>query len=112
MIGSWIKAAKTKSGGGLGKATFVTYTDAECTITPKNATVTLDVNEECTVTPDGSISDFACFENKVRYKNYEKDGECSGDNMKFNELAVGVCQEFPGPHQTFKMINSDSYDCV
>ena len=29
-----------------------------------------------------------------------------------NELPVGVCEEFPGPVQTWKLIESSTYNCI
>ncbi len=91
---------------------FTTYTDEACTqLPPKDSEVHLDINTACNPTPDSSISELACYEDRITYTNHPNTNDCSANGIA-NELFVGVCQEFPGPARTWKLIESESYDCL
>lgn len=92
--------------------TFTTYTDADCTELPSaNSVVNLDTTVACNETPDSSISELVCLEDRITYTNHPNSSDCSADGIA-NELVVGVCQEFPGPVRTWKLIEAISYACV
>ena len=92
--------------------TFTTYTDADCTELPSaNSVVNLDTTLACNETPDSSISALVCLEDRITYTNHPNSSDCSADGIA-NELLVGVCQEFPGPVQTWKLIEASSYECL
>jgi len=96
---------------GTGEVKFSTYSDANCSIIPNDDAkdITLKV-DECSVTPDGSVSELVCYEDRIEYNNHVHDYDCEGD-VKPNVLMVGLCQEFPGPVQTWKLIDKETYDC-
>jgi hypothetical protein len=92
--------------------TFTTYIDGACTQTPpQNSEVFLDTAVACNVAPKASISDLVCHPDKITYMNHPNNQGCSSAGI-FNELPVGVCQEFPGPVQTWKFIVPETYDCL
>ena len=92
--------------------TFTTYTDANCTETPNaNSVVNLDTTVTCNETPDSSISNLMCLEDRITYINHPNTSDCSADGIE-NELVVGVCQLFPGPVETWKLIETDTYECL
>ena len=92
--------------------TFTVYTDAGCTELPNaNSVVNLDTTVECNETPDSSISNLHCEVDRITYTNHPNTSDCSADGIE-NELLVGVCQEFPGPVPTWKLIEADSYACL
>lgn len=92
--------------------TFTTYIDGACTQTPpQNSEVLLDTTVACNVAPKASISDLVCHPDKITYMNHPNNQGCSSAGI-FNELPVGVCQEFPGPVQTWKFIVPETYDCL
>lgn len=92
--------------------TFTTYTDANCTETPNaNSVVNLDTTVTCNETPDSSISNLVCLEDRITYINHPNTSDCSADGIE-NELVVGVCQLFPGPVETWKLIEADTYECL
>jgi hypothetical protein len=92
--------------------TFTTYTDESCTeLPPKDSVVHLDTNTSCNATPDSSISELVCYADRITYTNHPNTEDCSANGIP-NELFVGVCQEFPGPARTWKLIEADSYDCL
>lgn len=92
--------------------TFTTYTNADCTETPSaNSVVNLDTTVECNETPDSSISNLVCLEDRITYTNHPNTDDCSADGIE-NELIVGDCQSFPGPVETWKLIEADSYECL
>jgi hypothetical protein len=92
--------------------TFTTYIDGACTQTPpQNSEVILDTTVACNVAPKASISDVVCHLDKITYMNHPNNKDCSSAGI-FNELPVGVCQEFPGPVQTWKFIDPDTYHCI
>jgi len=92
--------------------TFTTYTDANCTETPNaNSVVNLDTTVACNETPDSSISNLICSEDRITYTNHPNTSDCSADGIE-NELVVGVCQQFPGPVETWKLIEADTYECL
>lgn len=92
--------------------TFTTYTDADCTELPSaNSVVNLDTTIECNETPDSSISELVCLGDRITYTNHPNSSDCSADGIA-NELEVGVCQEFPGPVLTWKLIEASSYECL
>jgi len=95
------------------EVTFTTYTDADCTELPSgsNSVVNLDTTVECNETPDSSISELVCLEDRITYTNHPNSSDCSADGIP-NELMVGVCQEFPGPVLTWKLIEASSYECL
>lgn len=92
--------------------TFTTYTDADCTELPSaDSVVNLDTTVACNETPDSSISALVCLEDRITYTNHPNSSDCSAEGIA-NELTVGVCQEFPGPVQTWKLIEASSYECL
>jgi len=92
--------------------TFTTYTDADCTMLPAaNSVVNLDTTVACNETPDSSISELVCLEDRITYTNHPNSSDCSADGIA-NELVVGVCQEFPGPVLTWKLIEAERYACL
>ena len=94
------------------QVTFTVYTDADCTALPAaDSVVQLDTTIECNETPDSSISDLVCLEDRITYTNHPNSSDCSAEGID-NELLVGVCQEFPGPVPTWKLIEADSYACL
>ena len=96
---------------GTTKVTFTTYADADCTeLPPADSVVYLDTNVACNETPDSSISNLACLDDRITYTNHPNSSDCSADGIA-NELVVGVCQEFPGPVRTWKLIEASSYTC-
>jgi len=91
---------------------FTVYTDAACTQLPSaNSVVDLDTTVACNTTPDSSISELACFDDRITYTNHPNSSDCSASGIT-NELFVGVCQEFPGPVATWKRIEADTYECL
>jgi len=97
---------------GPNQVTFTVYTDADCTELPAaDSVVHLDTTVACNETPDSSISDLVCLEDRITYTNHPNSSDCSADGLE-NELMVGVCQEFPGPVPTWKLIEADSYECL
>ena len=94
------------------KVTFTVYIDAACTqLPPRDSTVELDASTTCNSTPDASISDLVCHADRITYTNHPNNSDCSSAGIP-NELFVGVCQEFPGPVQTWKLINHENYNCL
>ena len=92
--------------------TFTTYTNSECTETPNaDSVVNLDTTVVCNETPDSSISNLVCLEDRITYTNHPNSSDCSADGIE-NELIVGECQLFPGPVETWKLIEADSYQCT
>ncbi|MFT5682268.1 MAG: hypothetical protein ACI8RZ_003186 [Myxococcota bacterium] len=97
---------------GLTVVTFTTYTDSDCTELPAaNSVVNLDTTVECNETPDSSISELVCLDDRITYTNHPNSNDCSAEGIA-NELVVGVCQEFPGPVLTWKLIEASSYECL
>jgi hypothetical protein len=91
--------------------TFTTYVNDTCTqVPPQNSVVHLDVTKACNPTPAGSISQIACYQDKITYTNHPRSPDCSLPAV-LNELPVGVCKEFPGPVRTWKYIDPKTYDC-
>lgn len=94
------------------KVTFTTYTNDACTeLPPKDSVVHLDTTQACNETPDASISNVVCYPDRITYTNYPNISDCSSTGIP-NELEVGVCQEFPGPAATWKLIEADTYNCL
>ena len=94
------------------QVTFTVYTDADCTELPAaDSVVQLDTTIVCNETPDSSISNLVCLDDRITYTNHPNSNDCSADGIE-NELLVGVCQEFPGPVLTWKLIEADSYACL
>jgi hypothetical protein len=92
--------------------TFTTYTDASCTqLPPMNSVVELDTTLACNEAPKASISDVVCYADKITYTNHPNVTGCDSEGF-FNELPVGICQEFPGPVPTWKFIEPDTYHCL
>ena len=107
--GTGTTAAPTGDGS---LVSFTVYTDADCTqLPPQDSVVQLDTSVACNETPDSSISELRCFADRITYMNHPNTSDCSADGIP-NELLVGVCQEFPGPVPTWKLIEADSYDCL
>lgn len=91
---------------------FTTYTDSDCTETPSaDSVVNLDTTVTCNETPDSSISNLVCLDDRITYTNHPNSSDCSADGIE-NELIVGDCQLFPGPVETWKLIEADSYECT
>lgn len=91
---------------------FTVYTDAACSELPnRDSVVYLDTEVSCNETPDSSISNLKCYADRITYTNHPNTSDCSADGIE-NELLVGVCQEFPGPVPTWKLIESDTYQCA
>lgn len=92
--------------------TFTTYTDADCTELPAaDSVVNLDTTVACNETPDSSISELVCLDDRITYTNHPNSSDCSAEGIA-NELLVGVCQEFPGPAPTWKLIDASHYACL
>ncbi|MBT6176691.1 MAG: hypothetical protein HOI23_05550 [Deltaproteobacteria bacterium] len=92
--------------------TFTVYIDENCTeLPPSDSAVHLDTTNACNVAPKASMSDLVCYADKITYTNYPNILDCSGEGF-FNELLVGVCQEFPGPVRTWKYIEPSTYNCI
>jgi len=92
--------------------TFTTYTDADCTELPAaDSVVNLDTTVACNETPDSSISELVCLDDRITYTNHPNSSDCSAEGIA-NELLVGVCQEFPGPVPTWKLIDASHYACL
>jgi hypothetical protein len=64
----------------------------------------------CNVTPDGSVSNVMCFADHITYNNHPNIPDCSNQGVEIN-LPIGVCQQFPGPFETWKLIDPETYDC-
>ena len=105
--------------------TWTTYTDDKCTTlcpakNPADCTTTVDVTATCNRNSESSQDGVVCETDKITYTNYPNTGTSYPDtagcdsNMKSfaNELPVGVCEHFPGPVPTWKMIVKDTYDCT
>ena len=91
---------------------FTVYTDPACTqLPPANSVVDLDTTVACNATPDSSISELVCLDDRITYTNHPNSNDCSASGIT-NELIVGVCQEFPGPVATWKLIEPETYDCL
>jgi hypothetical protein len=98
--------------GSQNTVSFITYMDADCTELPQmDSVVNLDTTISCNKTPDSSISRLICFEDRISYTNHPNTSDCSADGIE-NELPVGVCEEFPGPVRTWKLIESSTYNCI
>ena len=92
--------------------TFTVYIDEDCTeLPPSDSVVHLDTTHACNVAPKASMSDLVCNADRITYTNYPNILDCSGEGF-FNELLVGVCQEFPGPVPTWKYIEPSTYNCI
>ena len=88
------------------------WTDADCTEVPAaDSVVHLDTQVDCNEIPASSISNLVCLSDRIVYTNHPNSSDCSADGIA-NELLVGVCQEFPGPVQTWKLIEASSYECL
>lgn len=92
--------------------TWVVYVDAACqALPPKDSTTTVDTTVACNVTGDGSVSDVVCHADHITYTNHPNSPDCSTPGVAIM-LPVGVCQQFPGPVETWKRIDPDTYDCA
>ena len=92
--------------------TFTVYVDDMCTeLPPIDSVVLLDATQPCNETPDASISELVCLSDRITYMNHPNNSDCSTTGIS-NELLVGVCQEFPGPFPSWKLIEADSYICL
>lgn len=108
--GEGVAAASPTGVGTL--VSFTVYTDADCTqLPPRDSLVELDASVACNETPDSSISELSCFSDRITYTNHPNTSDCSANGIP-NELFVGVCQEFPGPVPTWKLIEADTYNCI
>ena len=101
--------------------TWTTYVDASCTtLCPSgDCSTTLDLTLECNQNTESSQDNIVCEADKITYNNYPNTGSNSGNEMCVdidgvfaNELPVGVCTSFPGPVETWKLINADTYNCT
>lgn len=91
--------------------TFTVYIDEDCTeLPPSDSVVHLSLANACNVAPKASINDLICYNDRITYTNYPNILDCSGEGF-FNELLVGVCQQFPGPVATWKYIEPSTYNC-
>jgi hypothetical protein len=93
--------------------TWTTYIDADCTTLPDGTSspvVTVFTEIDCNITPDGSVSDLVCDATGISYNNYPHDDQCSSTAIP-NTLQLGVCTWFPGPVDTWKLIEVDGYAC-
>jgi hypothetical protein len=109
-----IDSASTTTAGSTDErdiVTFTVYTDSACTeVPPIDSVVQLDATQPCNETPDASISNLRCFADRITYTNHPNNDDCTADGIE-NELSVGMCQEFPGPVLTWKLIEAETYLC-
>jgi len=109
------------TGGGVATVTWVVYTDDQCTklhdrCKDDGCETILEVGDTCSQWTEASADAVTCTDAKITYNNYPNTGTKSGGTAcsgtaKPNELEVGVCQEFPGPVKTWKMIDADTHSC-
>ena len=53
-----------------------------------------------------------CCDNRISYRNHPNSNTCEvNDDNKDNVLQVGVCQFFPGPFDSWKLIDANTYTC-
>jgi hypothetical protein len=94
------------------KVTFQTYISSSCSSSSSVATVNWDTTTICNPTPDASATNLMCCGDRISYTNHPNSNTCEiNDNNKLNVLYVGVCQLFPGPVDTWKMIDASTYTC-
>ena len=104
--------------------TWTTYSDDTCTtLCPRGGdacSTTLDLTLECNQNTASSQNNITCEADKITYNNYPETGSNSGNpkcvdsghGVFVNVLPVGVCTHFPGPVDTWKLIEASTYNCT